>query len=796
MFLIRFSQVLLLLLFFQFGYSQNDCTDAIMVCGNSNFSGLSATGIGVQELSGSNTCFSEENNSIWLKVTIATSGTLSFSLIPQNRSITVDFDFFIFGPNVNCGAIGSAIRCSTTNPEAANQANNHTGMNSTETDTSEGPGIDGNSFVSAINAIAGETYFIVIDRPVGSSNFSLDWTGTATFSAPPVLNVPTSGATLDLSKCDTDSVQDNKTPFDLTQNTAVVIGTQTDVAVTYHTSSNDALTNSNAIAVPNNYRNISNPQTIYIRLTNTLTGCFTTSEFDLEVTPFLTNSPSNLEKCDLDNDGFVTFNLRDNDTNLIGGDTSLTISYHPADNSPMLLPDSYTNAVQFTNETVWAKISNSAGCYTYKPFDLILKQIPAATPAQLTQCDFQLHPDGLTTFNLDEADGAIVGSNTTYTTEYFLSLTDAQNGTNPLSNTYQNFQNPQVIHVRVTNPATTCYSFTTLTLNVTVNPTLTAVLHECDVDLTEDGFVEFDLTDTNFASGGNTVTYYESSADALLEQNALPTNFTNTQVYNQRLYARIENANDCIGIYIADLVVDRLPQIDTDGDAVFCLNTPSTPVILDAGIGVQNPGAFTYLWTPNGETSPTIGALASGTYTVTVSNSLNCSKTRTIVVKDSDLAQVETINIVDISETNSVTVMVVGDEAEFVYSLDLPHGPFQPSNFFDDVTPGLHTVYISDVDGCGITEEEISVLGIPKFFTPNGDGFHDTWKIKGMEKGHYAGSTIYIYDRFGKLIKQMAPGGDGWNGTFNNQQVAATDYWYVMHLEDGRTVKGHFALKR
>nr|WP_294933861.1 T9SS type B sorting domain-containing protein [uncultured Flavobacterium sp.] len=797
MFSLRFSQIVLLLLFFQIGFSQNDCSDALVVCGNSNFSGLSATGIGVQELSGSNTCASEENNSIWLKVTIETSGTLSFSLVPQSHSITVDFDFFVFGPNVSCGNIGNAIRCSTTNPEAAGQANNHTGMNQTETDTSEGPGAAGNSFVSAINAVAGETYFIVIDRPIGSSNFSLNWTGTATFSEPPTVNNTTAGATLDMSKCDSDSVQDNTTTFDLLQNSPLAIGTQTNITASFHTTANDAITNSNAIPNPGSYQNTSSPQTIYIRLTNTNTGCFATEEFDINVIPYQTNNPANLEECDQDNDGFATFNLRENDAALIGGDTNLTITYHPASNSPVLLPDNYTNQTPFTNETVWAKITDASGCYAYKPFDLIINRIPNVTPAQLTQCDFQLNPDGLTTFNLTEANAVLTGSNTNYTTQFYATLADANNNANALNTTYQNIQNPQVIHVRVTDTTTSCYSFTTLTLNVTVNPTITFPLHECDADGTEDGFVEFDLTDTQFATGGNTVTYFANSSDALLEQNALPTDYTNTVINYQRIYARIENANDCIGIYIVDLFVDKLPNIDIDDNAVFCLNHPGTPVILNAGIGNQNPASFTYLWTPNGETTPTISILASGTYTVTVTNSLGCSKVRTIIVKDSDVAVVENVSVVDLSDNNTVTVYVQGDESEFVYSLDQPNGSFQDSNYFDDVTPGIHIVYISDKDGCKVdTKHEFPVLGIPTFFTPNGDGYHDTWRIKGMEKGHYANSTIYIYDRYGKLLKQMAPGGEGWNGTFNNQMVSATDYWYVMHLEDGRTIKGHFALKR
>jgi gliding motility-associated-like protein len=88
------------------------------------------------------------------------------------------------------------------------------------------------------------------------------------------------------------------------------------------------------------------------------------------------------------------------------------------------------------------------------------------------------------------------------------------------------------------------------------------------------------------------------------------------------------------------------------------------------------------------------------------------------------------------------------------------------------------------------------VLGIPKFFTPNGDGYNDYWNIDGVNQNFYAKSTIHIFDRYGKLLKQISSTGQGWDGTFNSQNVPSDDYWYVIKLDDTRIVKGHFALKR
>ena len=193
-------------------FSQNDCSDAIEVCGNGGYQDLTAIGVGIQELNGSNTCSSQENNSLWFKASINTAGNLGFTLTPTfadgttNTDLSVDFDFFLFGPNVDCGNIGQAIRCSTTNPVAAGSSSNLTGMNTTETDTAEGPGPGGNNFVSDIDVLAGESYFLVIDRPIGTSNFKIDWIGSATFNDPPTATPPSIGEVYDQIVCDTDAV--------------------------------------------------------------------------------------------------------------------------------------------------------------------------------------------------------------------------------------------------------------------------------------------------------------------------------------------------------------------------------------------------------------------------------------------------------------------------------------------------------------------------------------------------------------------------------------------------------------
>ena len=274
------------------GFAQSDCVDAIFICGNTDLYDLETSGFGIQEITYDNACNSEEHNSIWLKVKIKTGGTFGFVITPQSPNIDVDFDFWVFGPNVSCDNLRTAIRCSTTNPIQAGLTYNLTGMNGTETDVSEGPGSDGNSFVHWLDVLNNEVYYIAVDRPVGDSNFAINWTGTAILFSAPVIEELNN-----LTNCDLNSPIGTAS-FDLTQNTSSAIGNQSDLDATFYSSYNDAVNNTNPILNTLDFQNTTNPQTIYIRVTNTITHCFAIDNFIITeernlipVTDFLYKTP-------------------------------------------------------------------------------------------------------------------------------------------------------------------------------------------------------------------------------------------------------------------------------------------------------------------------------------------------------------------------------------------------------------------------------------------------------------------------------------------------------------------------
>jgi gliding motility-associated-like protein len=149
------------------------------------------------------------------------------------------------------------------------------------------------------------------------------------------------------------------------------------------------------------------------------------------------------------------------------------------------------------------------------------------------------------------------------------------------------------------------------------------------------------------------------------------------------------------------------------------------------------------------------------------------------------------INVVDFSNENSI-IISVNSGSPYEFSLD--GVIFQENNTFSNLIGGSYTVFGKEINGCGVFQKEVWVLSYPKFFTPNNDGYNDNWQIYGVEE--YPNARIYIFDRFGKILKQISPNGIGWNGIYNGKIMPSTDYWFTVNLNNGRTIKGHFSLKR
>jgi gliding motility-associated-like protein len=212
------------------------------------------------------------------------------------------------------------------------------------------------------------------------------------------------------------------------------------------------------------------------------------------------------------------------------------------------------------------------------------------------------------------------------------------------------------------------------------------------------------------------------------------------------------------------------------------INFAQTTICNGEEINFPNTNAIAGIWSPN-----TVSNTTSSNYTFTpINNCIQPSTWQVNVVHPATNLSLTTVN-------NSIVVNTENTIHQLLYQLN--NGFTQFSNVFNQVNSGCHTVSVTDSFGCTQLSSTIFVLDYPKFFTPNNDGFNDYWNIN-LENSN---SKLFIFDRYGKLIKQVFPNEIGWNGTYNNKQLPATDYWFVLEYDEcgiQKTFKSHFSLLR
>ena len=249
-------------------------------------------------------------------------------------------------------------------------------------------------------------------------------------------------------------------------------------------------------------------------------------------------------------------------------------------------------------------------------------------------------------------------------------------------------------------------------------------------------------------------------------------------------YTFTPDFGQCAGEISIDIVVNQplVPQFD--------LLVPICEGELAPVLPVSSLNGITGTWS-----SAVVDNMVSGDYTFTPDPG-QCATNQVIHMTINQPTLTNVVCEVGEPFSGNRTITVYAS-ASGIYEYQLDGGVPQYENVFNDVTPGNHTVTVSDINGCSASiTTEVLVIDYPKFFTPNGDGINDTWNLFGLNQPD---SKVYIFDRYGKLLKQISSVSSGWDGTFNGEELPSTDYWFTvdfLHSNTNKQFKAHFSLKR
>lgn len=377
-------------------------------------------------------------------------------------------------------------------------------------------------------------------------------------------------------------------------------------------------------------------------------------------------------------------------------------------------------------------------------------------------CDINQNGIASFTTNLSSIENQVVGAQTGLTVSYYDHLGNSLNFTDPFTNTVANLQ---TITVRVTN-SFGCYDETTFDLVIDPLPNVSNLtdVQRCVT------YTLPSITDGNYYTGINGSGTLLHTGDAITS--------------SQTIYI-FSNDGTCTNETDFIVTINQLPLVDTFLDIEEC-GSFTLPIL-------SNGNYFT-------EANATGTALFSGD-TINTSQIIyiyadngNCTNESSFGILIHPILPFElTLANLFISDENDVNIQMPNLGISYEYQLD--NLAFQPNNNYYDLDAGIHTLTVKDSNSCVVKSIffNIVIFDIPKSFTPNNDGYNDYWNITDSNNNVV---KIAIYDRYGKLLKTLIPNTNGWDGTINNKKATSNDYWYIITLNNGKQLRGHFSLKR
>lgn len=452
-----------------FAQSSSDCGGTVQVCGNTPIS-FTPTGPGdiEEDLGGCMT--SDEHFSIWYTFTVATSGTLTFTIVPNTMSN--DYDWALYGPDVACSNLGTPIRCNYSGTSGI------TGLNFTNTNTTSTA--TGSPFCSFMNVVAGQTYYIVVDNfSQSASGFVLNWGGTATLVSPfnsafqPNPFIPPGGPAANPTAPNEVIVCTDPPTFDFSTLSAGIINGNPNFVVSYYTNTNDAISGNSPILSP---IAVNTTTTYYYVITysdptapgGAISKCRLPGTFKF-VQRAINVVDATIAGCNNNNAGTAMYDLT---TAIVINDPLVIKKYYPTLADLNNGTSEITNPYQYVSAagSVFVLVTSQFGCTDIAEIKLTFFAEIIVTEATLRSCFLEINPS-TAQFDLTEAN---VNGQGGMDKKYYPSVADAINQTNEIVLPATHIAPNGYAYVRVSN-VNGCYNIAKVNL-IVISPVYSSVL--------------------------------------------------------------------------------------------------------------------------------------------------------------------------------------------------------------------------------------------------------------------------------------------------------------------------------
>ncbi len=683
-----------------------DCRSALLICSDEDVNFI-PNGRGIDDFNNPNNsegCLQRrENFSVWFYFELREdmpldSGLLTFEILDERQSVRQDYDFAVYGPDLNCDSLGEPVRCSFRQLTLTEDTV-RTGLQFGETDTTESA-TTGNGFVAPLEVGPGEGFFLLVDFFVAADpgnsfdsttvqDFTLSWGGAAApflnCVANPNCDLVTFNAFPDTSVCAGSSLQLESEATN-TYGAESYFWEGASGTLSFLDSPNDTNT---LLVIPTDF-------------TGTLTYQAMVKEGACEHTDSVQIQVIGAPEPEITGDTI----LCPGDTNLLSVSGGFYVSYQWQDGST----GSVFTATQAGDYSV--TVVSDLGC----PGTDTIRLRESIFPTPLISGDTLLCPGETTTLTAHGGFASYEWS-TGETTQsislnndgfYGLTVTDAENCSNEQTIEVVSLNNPVP---GINGPASLCSGDTVTLLAERGFADYLWSTGELDTfaRVSMQGTYSLTVTDQFGCVGSNQLSLIErpnptpqingdstfcSNREALLQaspgfNNYLWSNGTtgDTLLTNiPGIYSVVVTDNfGCSGTATFETDSLALPLVNISGPDQFCAGDS---IDLNASQGLS-----TYLWT-NGSTEQTIRIGSSDLYGLTVTDPNGCENQTTFLVTENPLPQPQISGDLFFCPAASTNLQATGGYDSYLWSTqDTTQG-------VEIASPGLLTVTVTDGEGC------------------------------------------------------------------------------------------------
>ena len=192
---------------------------------------------------------------------------------------------------------------------------------------------------------------------------------------------------------------------------------------------------------------------------------------------------------------------------------------------------------------------------------------------------------------------------------------------------------------------------------------------------------------------------------------------------------------------------------------------------------------YTYLWSPGGEATASVTGLPPGTYGLNIKDNAGADTTVSFVVGPIPMAN-DTASAIEFpfcDANGSIVLSISGGTGAYQYAWS--NG--SPNVGISQLAAGDYSVIVTDANSCTAAFsfsllEKKCFVDPTSYFTPNGDGFNDTWQIANSQ--FFPDARLIVFDRWGMKVYEHKGTYEEWDGkSFLGVAVPDAAYYYFFY---------------